>query len=528
MLMQRLPLFLYLVVVQNALQMKNLLLLLFVSLTISSNGQISSLPLFDIEDLQYEGAFRIKAMTFDSSSINYSQGPILYNPDNHSLFIVGHPYQQAIAEFPIPEIIDAESIADLNMSEEPIQGFFPVIPGGNVANPEGLDEIGGMMFFDGDNGKELLVNCYEYYDAPANNTLSTLVVKSPESLATTEISGFYKVEGEAGHTCRWYSPIPTELQSALAGTDITGSASGLPITSRLPVGPSAFAFDPQSYVNAQIFDLIPAEKLLDYSLSDPMYDDSYANYGGTVSWLFNDSLDNTIWTHVSDAVFGMIIPGTRTYLTIGRSGGHEYGVCYKCVQDNGNLCGGYCTYVAADNHHYFWSFDVLDLIAAKNGEIEPHDIRPYDYGIINIPFVDNGLASLGGGTFDEESGTMYLSLNKGDLEQGTYARPPLILTYTFDVEAPVAIKNDVENRAKLNIYPNPSSTGQIQILLAKASEEKSTLSLYTADMQLVKQHVLEIGTNKASLNLQQIPAGLYFLHLRTNHGVTLEKLVIQH
>ena len=65
----------------------------------------AELPLFQVAHLQYKGAFRLPAETFGASSTNYAQGPIAYNPDNHSLFVVGHAHDQAIAEFAIPELV---------------------------------------------------------------------------------------------------------------------------------------------------------------------------------------------------------------------------------------------------------------------------------------------------------------------------------------------------------------------------------------------------------------------------------------
>ncbi|MBW2453245.1 MAG: hypothetical protein JRI68_01990 [Deltaproteobacteria bacterium] len=60
-------------------------------------------------------------------------------------------------------------------------------------------------------------------------------------------------------------------------------------------------------------------------------------------------------------------------LTFGNSGGHESGVCYKCGQDDGNLCGGYCSPDHEDNYQHYWSYDVDDLLAVAEGQLEPHE-----------------------------------------------------------------------------------------------------------------------------------------------------------
>ena len=465
--------------------MKSQSWILFFVLPFFALSQVDTLPLMDICNMKYEGAFRISADNFGVSSLNYSQGPIAYNPVNNSLFIVGHSHHQAIAEFAIPALSMSSVIGDLNMVDTTIQDFYSIIPGGNVENPDGLDRIGGMMVFDGPLGPELLVNCYEYYDASGSNTLVSMLIHNPDDLANIDFDGFYQMDTSPGHLCRWVSPIHEDLQDTLGGMAIAGGGVGLPIISRLSVGPSAFSFDPTSYIDADpSTEIIPIETLMDFNLGDPMHDSTLYNYNSTGAWLHNDSLDNKLMTHVSDMVYGFVVPGTRTYLVIGKSGGHEHGVCYKCTQDNGNLCGGYCTYIASDNYHYYWSFDVKDLLAVKNGDTLAHEVVPYAYGKMIIPFDDNGAAELGGASYDKDSGMLYLSLNKGDLEQGTYARPPLILGYSFtEPVAPVAVCKDItlnlNEQAYINLKPVDIDDGSI--LNCDTDEMKVFPNLFSCD-----------------------------------------------
>ena len=53
-------------------------------------AELQQLPLLDIEDFQFEGAFRLPSRKYGRSDLNYSQGPIAFNPDRQSLFVVGH------------------------------------------------------------------------------------------------------------------------------------------------------------------------------------------------------------------------------------------------------------------------------------------------------------------------------------------------------------------------------------------------------------------------------------------------------
>ncbi len=129
-------------------------------------------------------------------------------------------------------------------------------------------------------------------------------------------------------------------------------------------------------------------------------------------------------------LFGLVVPGTRTYLTIGHSGGHSSGVCYKCTQNDGNLCGGYCARDADDYYHYYWLWNLDDLLAVKAGSKASHDVRPYDYGEFPTPFATG---AFGGGTYDERSGLLFLTVQKADRAQGTYSNPPVVVAFSFDV-----------------------------------------------------------------------------------------------
>lgn len=411
-------------------------------------------PLLQLSDITYQGAFRLPAATFGSSSLNYSEGPIEYNPTNHSIFIVGHNHQQEIAEFPVPVLVKSDRLEALEMVIAPIQSFTSVLDRTDDSNPQNLDRIGGMEYV-ATTPPQLVVNCYEYYDAPGDNTLTTLVMSDSDSLAGEKVNGFFRFHGDAGHTSGWISPIPPEWQSLLSGTHITGQSSGIPIISRTSVGPSAFAFNLEDLTKTtQVPDPVPTTRLLDFSLDNPLHSD-----------LSNTEGDNDLWTHLSRVVYGMVVPGTRTYLTIGQSGGHRSGVCYKCTQDNGNLCGGYCSPEADDYAYYYWMWDVSDLVKVKQGKMNSHEVRPYAYGEFATPFQTK---ALGGGTYDPESGLLYLTVQRADREQGTYSNPPVVVAYSMSI--PTATPDPVPETVPSPSNGNGSAVPPTFLLLKDASK----------------------------------------------------------
>lgn len=150
---------------------------------------------------------------------------------------------------------------------------------------------------------------------------------------------------------------------------------------------------------------------------------------------------NNLWTIKSTATYGLIIPNTNTYLTLGRSGGHKSGVFYKDNDINDIVCAGSCTYDPYDMYNYYWLWRVSDLVKVKKGTLLPHQVRPYAHGKFDIPdTVGDGplksedFPSITSGTFDPTNNLLYLAVREGDTV-GTYSRPPIYFVYKVTVPA---------------------------------------------------------------------------------------------
>jgi hypothetical protein len=245
-----------------------------------------------------------------------------------------------------------------------------------------------------------------------------LVVRDANDLVASDVDGYFEVQGRPGHTAGWMSPIPDSWRSDLGGDFLIGNSSGIPIMSRTSVGPSAFVFNPRDIAGKKsVSTPVATTRLLDFSLAHRLHDD-----------LSNQSRQNDLWNHLSRAVYGLVVPGTRTYATFGHSGGNESGIGYKIVQDNGKRTGGYSSFAVNDNYHYYWLWDVNDFVRVRTGEVEPHDVRPYEHGIFQTPF-EGRAHELGGGAFDASTGRIYLTAQKADRQQGRYANPPVVMAY---------------------------------------------------------------------------------------------------
>ncbi len=453
--------------------------------------------LISISQIEYEGAFRLPASTFGASNLNYASGIIEYNRNNHTLFIVGNTHEFAIAEFRIPELVKSFTISELNIADPPIQKFTTVIDR-LEENVELLDSISGLELVN----SELLVNLIKYYDADLQNTQSLIVIRDSNNLSNSQIEGPFTVSEKAGHAAGWISPIPNLWQSNLGGTHLMGHSSGIPIISRLSVGPSAFSFNPSDIVgNGFISEPIFIQKLLDFPLSNGLSND-----------LKNHSLNNDLWTHLSRASFGFIPTGTSTYVTIGSSNGHVSGIYYKTERPETN-CPGYCTNDPnEDRTPYYWLWDVNDLVAVRNGELAPYNVRPYDYGVFNVPFPTE---SVSGGSYDPESGLLYLTLRRADNEQGNFKNPPIIAVYKiFNNESPPDNVITVSTESELQTAITSLVPG-VTIEIAPGTYNLSnTLYIHADDVTIRgatenSNDVVLVGNGMDNSNYGSVPHGIW-------------------
>lgn len=382
------------------------------------DASTSSPGLVRIDDFVYAGAFRISSGMFGGSNLNYAVGTLGYNPEAGSLFIAGHAQHNMVAEFAIPDSLGmSDVVTELPVVESALQEFVLVLEA--VDNPDGMNRITGLYWKDGD----LLVNANSWYDAGGTAEDTTLVIEDADLDGT--VRGFYQLQGRA-RAAGFMSPIPASWQETLGGTDLAGWASNYSIISRYSVGPTLFAFNatlPESAgpIDAQIHLDYPfgeaeflSDNALEYQCSAD--DDDVTTCSGEGA--------SDLWNHVSKAMYGFIVPGTRTYALFGSNAGARSGLGYKITQQSGNLCGGPCAHDGEDSDNYYWFYDLDEILAAES----PSDPRPYAYGPWEPPFGPTGSHKVIGGAFAADRGLLYLSL-EGAGQVGDYDRPPLILAF---------------------------------------------------------------------------------------------------
>lgn len=342
---------------------------------------LDPLPLLHASDLSYLGAFQVPNQDNSGSSLGYAGHALSYNPANHSLFYGGHDWYQQLCEIGIPPTIALTQTASV------LQDCDDVTEGRLGLIDEGTIKLGGTLR----HNDRLIVSAYTYYDADGNQAVSHFASELDLSQAG-DIQGPYQVGDWAGIVSGYMAPIPLEWQAALGGPALTGNCC-LSIISRTSYGPAVSVFDPDQ---VGVVEPISATHLLHYPASHPL-----AEWDATGPY-FNGS---------TNIVGVAMLPGTRTALFFGRHGIGEF--CYGTGENCGDPVSPYQGTHAYPYVHQVWAYDVDDLVAVKEGTLEPWEVMPYEIWRLD-EMDDTGSATIAGAAFDPASGRVYITESYGE------------------------------------------------------------------------------------------------------------------
>jgi hypothetical protein len=98
-------------------------------------------------------------------------------------------------------------------------------------------------------------------------------------------------------------------------------------------------------------------------------------------------------------------------------------------------------------------------------------------------------------------------------------------TYTFCLDIITGIENPAATNTRLNIYPNPCSE---QLYINRGLNEDAT-QIDIALLDRLGRIIIhkENADINVPLNVQQIPAGVYFLRVQTSDGIITQKVLIR-
>jgi hypothetical protein len=89
----------------------------------------------------------------------------------------------------------------------------------------------------------------------------------------------------------------------------------------------------------------------------------------------------------------------------------------------------------------------------------------------------------------------------------------LILTHGFQQQLIITtVEENLENLVTVTVYPNPASDN-VNIRFEEAIDDEVNLMLINSQGKPVKSLIIEATTIEKQINLQDLPAGVYYLKL---------------
>ena len=350
-------------------------------------------------DLKYLGAFRLPEGEHGASKFEYGGTAITYNPKRDSLFVVGHDWEQAIAEIQIPAI-QTGSLAELQAATV-VQPFVKVAARIPNYTLEDTVKVGGLLVIE----DRLIGSLYEFYDADADAKHSHFTLEDLD-LANAKVTGLHTVGPQGGGFVGGYmATVPEKWRKLLGISYLTGQAA-VPIISRTSAGPCAFGFDPKMLGDRPA----PVLPLVSYPLAHPLAKEDTKNP------LFN----------LTTEIRGVVFPaGSDSVLFFGSHGLGQY--CYG----TGEEC--HDTFRTSKGPHappyvyQVWAYDAKELMSVKLRRKAPWQVRPYDVWTFELPYREDS-KHLGGVAYDEKSGRIFVSQQLADADK------PVIHVFEVAVE----------------------------------------------------------------------------------------------
>lgn len=404
-----------------------------------------------------------------------------------------------------------EELGDELHAYDPATNTFEVIadlyPGEEDANPEGLIVCAGALYFRAEDG----VSGYELWRYQSDTDAVELVADirpgapdgSPEDIVEKDGVLYFRANHpDAGFELFRYDPATDEV--ALL-TDVSGSLYPEYITfyqdkiyfsGRLSSsqGTELLVFDPATGEVNLTQDITsgssnPRDLVV---FNDKLYCSAYTEEYGREFWEY-DAADSTF------AIIADIRPGVRdgdpTSLTL----------------FNDKL------YFAANDG--LRGSEIWSLAACLNIVVDALPQVDDTLGGIDL-IVTGGLPPY---TFDWSTGATTEDLP--DLPAGTYTvtvtdASGCLSEVTAEIDF-LSSTTEMGHMPDFQLFPNPGE-GTFELRF----EEAGQVSLFNQNGQLLHDEHLPGSTGSHTLHLHHLPAGLYYLSVRTRYGIQMKKLVI--
>ena len=341
--------------------------LVWIFAPVVSNSDPLLNPAITGQDIVYEGQFALSKRAVDL--LIHGGRAVGYDESHDSLFVgCKWDLKSYIAEVTIPD-----PSFDLYWDTLPVASIIQ--PCQDVADGTATIErydshVKGTLV---DGNGDLVSSIESYYDAQCQQTLTHGKQPGTDLSIPDDFTGYLPMVSDISGVdprslAGYMGKIPAEWRDILGGSAFTGSGGGA-IVSCASEGPSLSVFNPGD-IGAST--PIQANTLLYYDYKTSAVADTY------------------FYWKTDFRVEGAGIPsGSRTAVFVGYKGDNacygdgtsdpndpalndpDSGICYDlCTTNHG--AHGY------PYHPYAWLYDVADLVAVKNGTVNPEDVVPYE------------------------------------------------------------------------------------------------------------------------------------------------------
>ncbi len=376
------------------------------------------------DDFEYLGAFRLPEESSGDSTFGWGGSVMAFNPDGDgdgsndgfpgSLFIVGHDYQQMVAEVDIPIPKDQR---DLDLSElneasylqsftDVTEGMAESLDGGNGFRFSGLGYLDGRLYW----------TARKYYNVDGSDDLSHGMSNS--DFSNLNAQGLWRLDGyHSSMTAGYIFTVPEYFADVyLAGKRLISglfTQQGVSYTSQ---GPAMFAYEVLENGNApENGASLDAQALVYYP---------YSIEGGTElnpssnfpDYQIPDAWNAAAWVNTDDA-HAVLVVGARSM-------GETY---YGDARPDD--CTIYKGYHGEPYEPRFLFYDPADLAKVAQGEMQPDEVIPYLEFNPEEYLHESCEWNLTGAVYDEENQLFYVM--QRDAYTPDYDPMPLI--YVFKV-----------------------------------------------------------------------------------------------
>lgn len=395
----------------------------------ASPGQsapVAQQPLLHQRHLTYLGAFALPQNQVGESFFNYGGRALTpwFDPGigAETLLMEGHAwYPGNVAQVRIPPtVVKSGDWRDLPMATV-VQGFQDVTDGKMDTAANYTAFVYGMLPYNG----RLILTVSEYYDADGSQ-VNTHAVSTFNLALTNDLQGFFPINALASPRSLggYMTLIPPQWRPWLGGPALTSQCC-LAIIGNSSCGPAATVFDPDDVGRETP---IPGTTVLYYPLAHPLAQPDTQNL------LYN----------LATQIVGVAFPeGSRSVLFFGRHGTGPY--CYGTGAECGDPADDSKGTHAYPYQHQVWAYDANDLVAVRNGERLPWELRPY--ATWRLDELDaSGDAKMVSAGYDPGRGRLYVAQSYGDF--------PRIEVYQISVPAPLLLSAELHHGSQLRLRVN--------------------------------------------------------------------------